>query len=373
MESFNKVKENLKKNLYPFFDSKNLLSAHKKIKSELNFKFENYIIVGIGGSSQGSKAVSHFLNVKNIFYFDHLNTEKIVRTLSSLNLKNTGFIFISKSGDTSEVLTLFDYIKEVVQDNLDLSKNFLTITENSTSPLYNLSTHLGIRIIEHHKGIGGRFSIFSHTGMVPISLFFNKTEDFYEGLDSALSRFLAYNVNDTSDGKTYSPVQTALRKYDLINKGKKIGVILLYGDELFELGNWMKQLYAESLGKKGFGYLPVISKMTQDQHSLLQLYLDGPKDKFFEFYSVNYLESNNFINIALSNHKDALLKTLESEKLPIVKISNYFTEDNHTIGFQLGYFFAELILETLLLAEMGNVDPFGQDAIEKQKNFLKKV
>jgi glucose-6-phosphate isomerase len=219
MESFNKVKENLKKNLYPFFDSKNLLSAHKKIKSELNFKFENYIIVGIGGSSQGSKAVSHFLNVKNIFYFDHLNTEKIVRTLSSLNLKNTGFIFISKSGDTSEVLTLFDYIKEVVQDNLDLSKNFLTITENSTSPLYNLSTHLGIRIIEHHKGIGGRFSIFSHTGMVPISLFFNKTEDFYEGLDSALSRFLAYNVNDTSDGKTYSPVQTALRIYDLINKG----------------------------------------------------------------------------------------------------------------------------------------------------------
>tara|TARA_B110000444_G_C18410194_1_gene397681 strand:- start:48 stop:590 length:543 start_codon:yes stop_codon:yes gene_type:complete len=170
-----------------------------------------------------------------------------------------------------------------------------------------------------------------------------------------------------------SPSETAKKKYDLIINGKNIDVILLYGDELLELGNWMRQLYAESLGKNNFGYLPVISQMTQDQHSMLQLYLDGPKDKFFEFYSADYRESSNFIEIALANHKEAMLKTLESENLPIVKVSNYFIQNNHEIGFQLGYFFAEAILETLVLAELGNVDPFGQEALEKQKNFLKSI
>ena len=76
--------------------------------------------------------------------------------------------------------------------------------------------------------------------------------------------------------------------------------MLFYGDELVELGNWLKQLFAESLGKHNFGYLPIVSKMTQDQHSLLQLYLDGPRDKFFEIYSSDYNDSNDFINITLS-------------------------------------------------------------------------
>ena len=168
-----------------------------------------------------------------------------------------------------------------------------------------------------------------------------------------------------------SPIDIALKKYDLILSGKRIDIILLYGDELYEIGNWMKQLYAESLGKNGFGYLPVISQMTQDQHSVLQLYLDGPNDKFYEFYSANYHESNNFIDLTLSNHKQAMLKTLEDEGLPIVRTSDYFVDNKQSIGHQLGYFFTSSILETLLLAHLGGVDPFGQDAVEKQKKYLK--
>jgi glucose-6-phosphate isomerase len=111
--------------------------------------------------------------------------------------------------------------------------------------------------------------------------------------------------------------------------------------------------------------------MTQDQHSLLQLYLDGPKDKFFEIHAVDYNESNDFIDITLINHKDAMIKTLESEKLPIVKVTNYAVENMKEISLQIGNLFANSILEVLILAELGNVDPFGQDAVEKQKNFLK--
>jgi glucose-6-phosphate isomerase len=203
--------------------------------------------------------------------------------------------------------------------------------------------------------------------MIPISLFFNNYLDMFKGFESAISDFL--NKDSVSDDM--SPIDIALKKHDLILSGKKIDIILLYGDELYEIGNWMKQLYAESLGKNGFGYLPVISQMTQDQHSVLQLYLDGPNDKFYEFYSANYQESNNFIDLTLANHKQAMLKTLENESLPIVRISDYFVDNEQSIGYQLGYFFISSILETLLLAHLGGVDPFGQDAVEKQKKYLK--
>jgi glucose-6-phosphate isomerase len=111
--------------------------------------------------------------------------------------------------------------------------------------------------------------------------------------------------------------------------------------------------------------------MTQDQHSVLQLYLDGPNDKFYEFYSANNQESNNFIDLTLANHKQAMLKTLENERLPIVRTSDYFVDNKQSIGYQLGYFFTSSIIETLLLAHLGDVDPFGQDAVEKQKKYLK--
>ena len=243
----------------------------------------------------------------------------------------------------------------------------MAITESNDAPLSRFASHIGFQCIEHNSNIGGRFSIFSHTSMIPISLFFDKYFDIFKGLESA--------VNDFLDGKSSenepSPSDIALKKYNLINEGKKIDIILLYGDELHEIGNWMKQLYAESLGKNGFGYLPVISQMTQDQHSVLQLYLDGPEDKFFEFYSANYQDNNNFIDLTLMNHKEAMLQTLKSEKIPIVRASNYFVDNKESIGYQLGYFFTGSILETLVLARLGNVDPFGQDAIEKQKKYLK--
>jgi glucose-6-phosphate isomerase len=266
------------------------------------------------------------------------------------------------------VLTLFDYIVEELKDKIDFSKNFLAITEKNTAPLYALADHLGVKIIEHDPEIGGRFSIFSHTGLIPISLFNDDdVENFLEGSKEALDNF----INDKYSLDNFSPKNSAAKKFELMQAGKKINIMLFYGDELFELGNWLKQLFAESLGKNGFGYLPIVSKMTQDQHSLLQLYLDGPKDKFFEIYAINHNESDNFIDITLTNHKDAMVKTLEGEKLPIVKICNFIAESDKSMSAQLGNIFANSVLEVLILAELAGVDPFGQDAVEKQKVFLK--
>ena len=226
---------------------------------------------------------------------------------------------------------------------------------------------MGIHVIKHDNKIGGRFSIFSNTGLIPISFFYNNIDSIFLGLKSSIDNF----INETPTKNEVSPFLAASKKFKLIQEGKNINIMLFYGDELFELGNWLKQLFAESLGKNGFGFLPIVSKMTQDQHSLLQLYLDGPKDKFFEIYSVTYNESDNFIDITLTNHKDAMIKTLESEELPIVKICNVTSENNKSMSMQLGNIFANSILEVLILAKLGDVDPFSQDAVEKQKVFLK--
>ena len=365
--AFKIIKKNLLQKKYPFLDIDYLKSEHKKEKDKLDFIFDNYIIVGIGGSSQGSKAVAGALNKKNVFYFDHLSSKEIKRVLSSVNLEKTGFIFISKSGATSEVLTLFDYIVEELRNKIDFSKNFLAITEKNTAPLYALADHLGAKIIEHDPKIGGRFSIFSHTGLIPISLFNDDIESIFQGCSKALDDFI-HNKHKSGD---FSPINSATKKMELMQAGKKTNIMLFYGDELFELGNWLKQLFAESLGKNGFGYLPIVSKMTQDQHSLLQLYLDGPKDKFFEVYTIYHNESDNFIDITLTNHKDAMVKTLESEELPIIKICNITSENNKSVCMQLGNIFTNSILEVLILAELGGVNPFGQDSVEKQKVFLK--
>ena len=198
-------------------------------------------------------------------------------------------------------------------------------------------------------------------------MFHDDVDSIFDGFQIALDNF----INDKHDLDNISPQEQAKKKFELIKSGKKINIMLIYGDELYEMGNWLKQLFAESLGKKEFGFLPVVSRMTQDQHSLLQLYLDGPKDKFFEIHAVDSNESNDFIDITLTNHKDAMITTLESEKLSIVKITNYTVENIKEISLQIGNLFANSILEVLILAELGNVDPFGQDAVEKQKNFLK--
>ena len=366
-DAYQIIKQNIVEKKYPFLDVENLKKQHLKEKNNLDFTFKNYIIIGIGGSSQGSKAVSNILRNDNIFYFDHLSSKQIEKTLLAVDLLSTGFIFISKSGNTSEVLTLFDHLVDELKSKLDLAKHFLVITEKNTAPLYSLAEHMGISIIEHDKNIGGRFSIFSHTGLIPISLISNNVEQLFLGLEKSLDNF----INNDYEIVDISPLSMANKKYELISNGKKISVMLFYGDELVELGNWLKQLFAESLGKQNFGYLPIVSKMTQDQHSLLQLYLDGPRDKFFEIYSSDYNDSNDFINITLSNHKEAMIKTLESENLPIIRVDSYEVENSKKILPQLGYIFSNSILEVLLLSELGRVDPFGQDAVEKQKNFLK--
>ena len=348
---------NYSEKYYSFIDLEKLKSKYFDDRSLISGNFDKIIVIGIGGSSQGSKAINSFLNEDRVIYFDNLNFHFINKTLNSINLEKTGFIFISKSGATSEILTLFDYLVGELENKINISNHFFTITEIKSSPLHDLSVHKSIGIIEHDKDIGGRFSIFSSASMIPGFMFNEKfVTSFFIGAE---------------EGESGDSMALAVEKAKLITGPglKNINAILVYGDELIETANWLKQLYAESLGKKGEGFMPVVSQMPQDQHSLMQLYIDGPKNIFFEILSMQYRESN-FINLTLNNHRDAMFSTLKQQDLtitPLGKIQEFSEKSIST----LGEFFYAKMAEVIQLAEILEIDPFTQDAVEIQKNFLK--
>ena len=340
-------------NNYPFFDLDNLKSKYLQDKSIIGTGFEKIIVIGVGGSSQGSKAINNFLNEKRVIYFDHLHQDLISNILEGTEIDRTGFMFISKSGNTSEILTIFDYLIGQLENKVNISNHFFTLTELKSSPLHDLSIHHAIKIVEHKKEIGGRFSIFSNTSLIPGFYFHEDLIDkFFEGAAKGINA--EKNASDEAN-----------KDFDLLRKGKVINANLVYGDELYELANWKKQLFSESLGKNNKGVIPIVSKMTKDQHSMLQLFLDGPQNAFFEIMSLNY-DHPNLLNITLNNHKAAIQEALIKE---IGEVRERVFKENDIID--LGSYFCSEIIRVLYLSDLMKVDPHTQDAIEIQKNFLK--
>ena len=245
--------------------SKNInLKQIQKLKS-----FKNLIFIGMGGSILGAKASFSCLRKKikkNFLFIDNLDQNKIFEVRKNIK-KKTLFIIISKSGNTLETLTNLSSLK--VSFN---KSNSLIITEKDTNNLFNFAKKRRIPTIYHDKFVGGRFSILSKTGIVLFILMgLGKRKYFY--------KFSEIILNNKNFIKFSRGIQ-ATSKYFLSKKYKSL-ICLNYSQDLNDCVYWFQQLFAESLGKKNKGLLPVLSEAPKDHHSLLQLYLDGQKIKFF--------------------------------------------------------------------------------------------
>ena len=313
-------------------------------------KYKNIIIIGMGGSILGAKAIYNFLNFKvrkDVLFFDNL--DEYNSNYLSKNKKKTLFILISKSGSTLETLTNIDLLKTKIK-----KKNTIIICEKNKSPLANLAKQKKILHIEHRKYIGGRYSVLSEVGMLPAFLMGINIEKLKKNLLLYLKikqNLLANNVNELS--KFYS-----LKKYRSL-------VLLNYDKRLTSFLFWLQQLLGESLGKKGKGLLPLISLAPKDHHSLLQLYLDGPKDKIFLIFYSNF--KNKKLNKIVSAQRSALKQVFLKKKIPFreIEIKNYSEE---TLGELFSYF----ILETVLIGKIVKINPFDQPAVEEVKKIAKK-
>tara|TARA_B100001750_G_scaffold241244_1_gene252337 strand:+ start:1 stop:1155 length:1155 start_codon:yes stop_codon:yes gene_type:complete len=354
---FNEIKllRSLKKN-YKYSYSKNQINKLKKAK--------NYRLIGMGGSTLGAETIYQFLKhkIKKKFIFINNLNPQIKDEQKKIKATN---IIISKSGNTLET---------IANSNLLIkgSKNIF-ITEDKKSYLSELANILKAEIIEHKNYIGGRYSVLSEVGMLPAEIM---------GLNEKKFKRFNYLINNNNFLNGLIKNVSAILKF--VKEKKFNSIILNYDKNSENLFKWYQQLVAESLGKKSRGILPVISTMPKDNHSLLQLYLDGPKNNFFTFFSTldsnsdkinnkwlnknqNYLRNKSFSKI-INAQKNATEKVFYKKKLPFrsFEIKNRNEE-------VLGELFCFFILETILLGRALKVNPFDQPSVEIIKKETKKI
>ena len=345
-----------------------------KIKDIYKFKrFKTVAIIGMGGSILGSEALYYFLKdkiKKNFLFFDDINEYKLNKLKTENNLKKILFIVISKSGNTIETLSNLLALK-IVKKN---SKNIIVISEKFDNPLYLLSQKMKLHHIEHKNYIGGRYSVLSETGMVPAYLMGLNIQRLRKNL---LIHFKSKNKKFLKD--------SSIKLTNLLQNNRFKNLIFFnYVSKLDKFLYWSQQLIAESLGKKGNGFFPSIGKAPRDHHSLLQLYLDGPKDKIFYIFSedinndkkiklrnldkrVNFL-SNKSLNQIKDAQKNAFVKALKKKNIPYREFRIRDFSEN-TLGELFSYF----MLETVIVGKLSNINPFNQPAIEEVKINTKKL
>ena len=371
---FNSFLVDLKNNQIPLLESyeKNYAFDFSTTIVKKFSKYKNIIVIGMGGSILGTKSIYTFFKKKikkNVFFFDNLDVNLNLKYKEIKSLSNACFIVVSKSGNTLETIT---NLGTVFSKNL-IKNKLIVITEFTDNALITIANKYNAEIIEHKKYIGGRYSVLSETGMLPAAMM---------GLN--LDKFR--NLSKLIKNKNFvtSLIQNVASIYSLNLKGINNSVILNYDSDLNDLGYWYQQLVAESLGKKGKGINPMLSFGPKDHHSLLQLYLEGPRDKFFTFFNSSKKEniikvSNNFIpnNMKFLKNKNlefivnaqckATKNIFKLKKIPFRQIT--FNKKNED---ELGKVFTFFVLETILLARLMNVDPFDQPAVEEVKIETKK-
>ena len=351
-----KLFETLKPN-YKYSYSKKIISKYKK--------FSNIRIIGMGGSVLGTEAIYDFLKnkIKKKFTFiNNLNSNADYFKDKNINLN----LIISKSGNTLETIANASTLIKSKDSNI-------VITENKDSYLADLAKKLKAEILEHKNYVGGRYSVLSEVGMLPAELM-NLNENKFKQFNNLIKNKIFTN----------NLINNVAATLNLVKDGKYTSVILNYDEKSENLFKWYQQLIAESLGKKSKGILPIVSSMPKDNHSLMQLYLDGPKKSFYTFFNVldNRIIKLNNKNI-LSSHKylrtQSIEKIKQSQMLATEKVFRFKKLPFRSFRIlkrdekSLGELFCFFILETILLGRALNVDPFDQPSVELIKTETRKI
>ncbi len=337
-------------------------SFKKKELKKYN-KFSYFRVIGMGGSTLGTQTIYDFLKhkiKKKFMFIDNLKLNKKKDNNKYVNL------VVSKSGNT---------IETIVNSNLYIKKNDknIFITENNENYLSILGEKLKAEIVNHNNYIGGRYSVLSEVGMLPAELMGLKSHNFKQ-----------FNALIKNKRFTNSLIRNVGATLYFIRKKKYNSIIINYDEQSESLFRWYQQLVAESLGKKKNGLLPIVSNMPKDNHSVMQLYLDGFQNNFFTFFyfkgknsdkinnekilkSHNFLKNKNLANI-LYSQKRATEKVFLKKKIPFRSFELYKRDEK-----SLGELFTFFILETILLGRCLNIDPFNQPAVELIKKETKKI
>jgi len=364
-------------------DRRDDLAALQPLAAEFR-KFEHVIVLGTGGSSLGGQTLYSLVDrgfgppkgTPRLHFMDNIDPATFEALQQGLDLSHTGVIAISKSGGTAETLTQFLILLEALRKATGkraVGERCLVLTEPTDTPLSRLAKAEKIRTLEHDPEIGGRFSVLSNVGMLPALIAGIDAEAVRRGAAQTLSETLA-----ATSPRNAAPAMGAAIGVGLAElRNIRTTVLMPYADRLATFGLWYRQLWAESLGKDGRGTTPIRALGTVDQHSQLQLYLDGPGDKMFTLLMLDqaghgervassdsalaYLNGRTMGDL-LEAEQRATSETLVLRGRPtrVIRLDRLDAE-------RLGALFMHFILETLIAADLLGVAAFGQPAVEQGK------
>ncbi|MDP6874681.1 MAG: glucose-6-phosphate isomerase [Alphaproteobacteria bacterium] len=353
------------------------LPALRGVANDWRRRFRRVVLFGVGGSSLGARTLTALpgCDGPELCVPDNLDPAQMTAVLAAEELAHTGFLLVSKSGGTGETMAQALTAVSAVRGHLGpdaTARHFLAISEPGDGPLRRLAAEIGAPVLDHSPDIDGRFSVLSLVGLLPAMI---------RGLDGGAVREGASAVLDQALQSVDSPpavgaaLQVALR-----DQGLSQSVLLAYAEAFKPFVLWYRQIWAESLGKQGQGTTPIDALGPVDQHSQLQLYLDGPRDKLFTVMTVSQDGRGPVVDAALANSlgqdylagrsigdlvgamQSATADTLVKNGLPVRRLSAERLDER-----TLGALFMHFMLETLFAADLMGVDAFGQPAVEESK------
>ena len=377
-KKFDKIYFEVKSDIYKKNRTLNILNKNFRysfqIKDLRKFRnFKSIALIGMGGSILGAEAIyNYFQNIikKKVYFFDNIDEKKLSIFKKKQNLTKVLFVIISKSGNTIETIAN-TFALDILKKN---AKNIIIITEKNNNLLFLLSKKFNLFFVEHKNYVGGRYSVLSDVGLIPAYLMGVNISKLRLKIDECIKE----------KNKNFLKKRTIQLANFIKSKNYNNLVFLNYSPELEKFLYWCQQLVAESLGKKNKGLLPSISNAPKDHHSLLQLYLDGPKDKFFNIFSCekqfkekikiskdtgikSFLNEKRLSTIKLAQKK-ALVKSFQKKNISFREIKIKAINEE-----TLGKLFSSFIVETIIVGKLLDINPYDQPAVEQVKIYTKKL
>ncbi|MFO7880962.1 MAG: glucose-6-phosphate isomerase [Kosmotogaceae bacterium] len=365
-------------------------------------KFDSIVVIGIGGSALGNRALHSALkNIRwnefsnsqrdgkaRVFILDNVDPESFSAIINKIDFKKTLFNVISKSGTTVETMANYLVIKEMLE-NRDLSPkdHLLFTTDSNKGVLREIANKEDIKTLNIPNDVGGRFSVLTQVGLLSAMAEGIDIEGLYDGARKAMNKYLSCEKPEKNP-----LIVSALIFYTAITQNKNITVMMSYSERLYKLADWFRQLWAESLGKRynlngkeiNTGQTPIKALGAVDQHSQIQLYNEGPRDKIITFLKVKkfddevkipgcekvpedlqYLSSSDFstlINRELEGTAEALTNN---------RVQNMTIIFNNINEELIGEFIVLYELLTAIMGKLLNIDPYNQPGVELGKKITR--
>lgn len=372
----------------------------KEYASMIKDRFENILVLGIGGSALGGIAVTEALlkpywnllteerreGLPRIFFLDNIDPDAISSLLDILYLKKTLVNVITKSGSTAETMSQFMIVKDRLEKELGdtYRYNFVATTDKKTGVLRQIAEQEGYKTFVVPDDVGGRFSVFSAVGLLPLALVGIDIDAIVNGVKDMDLALKNTNIRENI------AAQNALIHYLMdTKKGKNLSVMMPYSSRLKYVSDWYVQLWAESLGKNkdkngadvNIGPTPIKALGATDQHSQIQLYNEGPNNKvinfirveefdttleiprIFEYTGIGYLGGKT-INQLINAEADSTRVALSDYCRPTVTITLPKVD-----GYNVGQLLYMLEVQTAIAGELYNINTFNQPGVEQAKNY----